>query len=378
MNAILAHLFSSRNIVEILEELLFAIPAPLFVKGADCRLAVINPACQRLLGVTGEDLKQRTPRRYEKAGSSSGYMGVDKEIFSSGEARTVHEIFYHSSGGKDGVELITTKSPVYDESGNPLCLICAPSKADQFSVMGNDPKLLHLQRLSMLGMLTSKVSHDIRNALSGIKGATMFLRKHTEGNGEANKWIERIDSSCNHALSLLEQVMSIGSGNKAGTREVVELGEVFNKVEGILRISPELVLSVEVSKGAYVYGNVVELCQVFINLCLNSLQAKKGHECNVSIHVQEVVIGERETPGLSTQPAFGVYHCISVSDDGKGMEQEIIEKVFDPFFTTGGSTSNTGLGLTIVRDVVVSHGGMIKVESAIGSGTTMHVFLPKH
>ncbi len=366
---------------EALSAVICAIPTPLFVKGSDCKLIAVNSACEEMWGFKSVDLVGRSDTRYASHGSYDGYMPTDMQVFDSRKPQVVSESFMSPKGP---IKLLTTKSPFYDESDNPVCLICAPRISESVGLPGDsnfDLHLLHLHRLSTLGMLVSGIAHDLRNIISTIKGPiTLMKNKLSSLSGPAISyvvdWLNRIDISCDHGISLLENLLSFASVDKKQKRETISVQEVINEVISLVQISPKIEVYFNNESHLYLDVNVTQLKQVFINLCMNSIRAKTKNVVTVSIFAKEVFVDCDNSLGIFPKLDSGNYVCISVSDDGCGLSSSSIKKIFEPFFTTG-DNGNFGLGLTIVRDIVVSHGGGISVESNLGVGTTFHIYFPK-
>lgn len=371
---------------EALSKVLSIIPTPLFVKDSNCQLLAVNPACEEMWGVKEADLISRDDDRYVSFASDDGYVSTDRQVFLSRKSQTVSENFVSPKGK---IKLITTKSPFYDDSDNPVCLVCAPRISESVGINGGsnvDLHLLHLHRLSTLGMLVSGVSHDLRNIISGIKGPLDLVRKKLRGLSHleslpaisyALDWFKRIDMSCDHGISLLDNLLTFASDNKKNQdRKTVSVRDVINDVISLLCISPKIEIFFDNKCFLYLNANATQLKQVFINLCMNSIRARTSDVARVVFSTKEVFVDGFSDLGISPTVDRGNYVCISVSDDGCGLASSDIKKIFEPFFTTG-DNGNFGLGLTIVRDIVVSHGGGISIESVLGNGTTFHIYLPK-
>jgi nitrogen-specific signal transduction histidine kinase len=365
---------------EVLSAIVDAVPTPLFIKGADCRLVVANKACEEMWGVDTKGLLRRDGKQYSHDGER-GYMPTDREVFDTGDIKVVRETFLSPHGV---INLRTTKKPCYDAANKPVCLICTP-KIDTSLTFGGkttlDLDLLHLHRLSTIGMFVSGAAHDVKNVLSGVQGAMTVLRKKVSNIGQVFDrgifdWLDRVEYSCRHGVSLLEQMLLFSSSNKSFKKEVVSLAEVVERVTNILGIHPALKVSFTGQGGFLVEANVIQLEQMLINLCMNALQAKTKSVCSVTIVADSVEVSGGKLPYISQTVRDGEYCCVSVSDDGAGIATNDIEKIFEPFFSKG-KEGNFGLGLSIVRDVVSAHDGYISVHNLEGSGAMFKIYLPQ-
>ncbi len=364
---------------DVLSAIVDAVPTPLFIKGPDCHLVIANKACEEMWGVDTKSLLRRDGKQYS-SGNRGGYMSTDRDVFDTGDIRVVQETFLSPQGV---INLRTTKKPCYDTANNPVCLICTP-QIDTSLASGSgsrlDLDLLHLHRLSTIGMFVSSAAHDVRNVLSGVQGAVTVLRRKVANvehflDRSFFDWLDRAEHSCRHGVMLLEQMLLFSSSNKALHREVISLTEVIENVAAILEIHPTLKVSYVESSGSLVEANVVQLEQMLINLCVNALQAKTKSVCTVTISTSKVTVQDGGLQHIPLKVRNGEYCGISVSDDGRGISASDLEKIFEPFFSKG-KEGNFGLGLSIVRDVVSAHDGYISVHSKVGDGTTFKIYLP--
>ncbi|MBN1277785.1 MAG: PAS domain S-box protein [Deltaproteobacteria bacterium] len=218
------------------------------------------------------------------------------------------------------------------------------------------------KRLASLGRLAAGVAHEIRNPLSSIKGfATYFrdrYRENKEDQATANIMIQEVDRLNRVITQLLEFARPIS------------INMVQTSIQPIIRHSLKIVNKQANEKNIKVVKNLppeaIEIpmdpdrfAQVLINLFLNAVEAmEEGGTLSIDL-------SRNEKSGLV---------IISVTDTGRGIEKEVLEHIFDPYFTT--RQSGTGLGLAIVHKIVESHNGEIKVESNIGKGTRFTVLLP--
>jgi len=218
------------------------------------------------------------------------------------------------------------------------------------------------KRLASLGRLAAGVAHEIRNPLSSIKGfATYFrdrYRENKEDQATANIMIQEVDRLNRVIGQLLEfaRPMSINM--------------VPTSIQSTVRHSLKMVNKQASEKNIIVVNNLphqtIEIpmdpdrfAQVLINLFLNAIESMEG--------------GGTLSIDLSRDEKAGIV-MISVTDTGRGIEKEVLEHIFDPYFTT--RQSGTGLGLAIVHRIVESHNGEIKVDSNVGKGTRFTVLLP--
>lgn len=233
-----------------------------------------------------------------------------------------------------------------------------------------EKELQRIQKFEVLDRLAGGVAHDLRNLLAGLYNYLWLLKVKTQEEGSPLTTIfERIERLLNRASELSHQLLNLSKGGfsikKAGN--LVELiKEVADFCFSGFPAQIELKVNTPVEN---ILFDQTQMAQVFQNLFLNAREAMpEGGKVTVEIDLKE--LKEEEIPPLNA----GKYICISISDTGTGIPQEILPYIFDPFFTT--KEKGTGLGLSIVFQIMRHHGGYITVSSEVGKGTTFYLYLP--
>ena len=245
-------------------------------------------------------------------------------------------------------------------------------------------QLIHSQRMQALGVLAGGIAHDFNNCIHGILGhvdlASMYL---PEDDKKVRKHLDKVVAVADKAGKLTTQLLGFARKGKYNiSRLPVE--ELFDSC--LTMLSPDTMKNVKITTSfnndQILAGDVVQLNQALLNLLLNAKDAlKESKKENLTIHLSaldamENFPNEKVPPHLENQELKN-YICLSVTDNGCGMNEETIAKVFEPFFTTKPVGLGTGMGLAMVYGTINNHKGWIKVESTIGVGTTFRLFLPK-
>lgn len=228
-------------------------------------------------------------------------------------------------------------------------------------------KLLRSERLKALAEIASGVAHDFNNALAIILGRSQMLREQSS-NGEVHKGLLLIERAAQDVATSVQRILDFFRPESQGRfavhfldnliQECLEVTKVRWKEEAHLQ-EIRYEIATHVPRGLRVWGNDSELSDVFNNLIFNALDAM-AEGGNLDIHAEaeddEMVV-------------------ISFTDTGAGMPPEVLDKIYDPFFTTK-EEKDTGLGLSLVRGIILRHHGEIDVTSQVGAGTTIRVRLP--
>ena len=252
---------------------------------------------------------------------------------------------------------------------------------DQTEKRKSDQEVERMQRLASIGQLAAGIAHEIRNPLTGMNISLDIISNELTDHPNAGKLvagvIEEIDRLENIVSSMLE--FSRAEMLEKSWIDVQELLRRWFPIfkEQARRVGVEASLQLADTVLPSVYGDPEKLKQVVVNLGLNALDAARDRVGRIKI---ELDLGNAGGSELSAKDDAGQvtseqpWLWLRVSDSGPGMSREIIEKIYDPFFTT--KNRGTGLGLSIVHSIIKEHSGRLEVESEIGLGSSFAVGLP--
>jgi PAS domain S-box-containing protein len=240
-----------------------------------------------------------------------------------------------------------------------------------------EENLRHSQKMEAIGTLAGGIAHDFNNILTAILGYTELARMKTNVKSEQFVYLQQIEKASMRARDLVKQILTF-SRKQHQKKEVVQLSSVVGEAVSLLRSS--IPVSVEIkqhlSSRSRVRVDVGQMHQVIINLCTNGYQSMSGSSGTLAISLDDVDLAASDIHAASLDLTPGSYVVIEVGDDGAGMNEETMNKIFEPYFTTKDSEKGTGLGLAVVHGIVKSHHGQIAVHSEPGRGTTFRVYLP--
>ena len=239
-----------------------------------------------------------------------------------------------------------------------------------------EEQLREAQKLEAVGLLAGGIAHDFNNLLQVIGGNANLALAPGNERRDRDAAIGEIVTAVDRASQLTRQLLAFGR-RQALQRESVELSDlVARHLSMIRRLIPE---NIRVDFRAAAWPVVAEadkgqLEQVLLNLCLNARDAMPDGGL-LSITLEQVSLDDATAGQLCQRPA-GPFARITVSDTGHGMEAPILERIFEPFFSTKSRDKSYGLGLAVVYGIVRQHGGHIAARSAPGQGTEFSVLLP--
>ncbi|MCX6045061.1 MAG: response regulator, partial [Chloroflexi bacterium] len=235
------------------------------------------------------------------------------------------------------------------------------------------------QKLESLGVLAGGIAHDFNNFLAGMLGQISLAKAKLAADNPAYKHVERAIASATRAADLTRQLLAYaGKGNfqvsRVNVNDLIDaninlLATVVPKqVQLIFELAPDL-LPIEADIG--------QIQQVVMNLIMNAAEALGSAPGHVTVQSQMCRMPDSTVDGHYIgvdQLTPGDYVCLVIQDDGVGMERKVIDRIFDPFFSTKGQ--GRGLGLSATLGIIRAHKGGLQVESQIGVGSTFRVFLP--
>ncbi|MDP2173253.1 MAG: PAS domain S-box protein [Candidatus Cloacimonadaceae bacterium] len=278
---------------------------------------------------------------------------------------------------KDGskITLDMVVKPVIDFDGR-LSSIIASCKDVTYDIL-REEQLKRTQRLEAIGRLTGGIAHDFNNVLSAVIGYTELAADDLDPESDSAQKLLEVLKSANRAKEMIRHLISFSRQEESKT-ELIEL--VDHVKESVRFLKSYLPRNINIVERYQVEDSAViavpgQIHQIIINLGTNSMHAIDSDHGMLEISVDEVSFSSRD---MIAFPELGQsrYLKIAVRDNGNGIEENLLEHIFDPYFTTKSATEGTGLGLSIVHNIVQAHHGAIRVESKVGSGTTFFVYVP--
>jgi len=232
-----------------------------------------------------------------------------------------------------------------------------------------EKQLYQKRKLEAVGTLASGIGHDFNNILTSIIGYAE-LAKSEQKQEDIHFALERVLDSSYRAKRLTQQIRAIGGQQPSSVQEeLVDLKDEVNEL--LLSIAPTIPDNIRVSirfnqhKRYEIFADPTKIYQVLLNLCTNALQAMAPKKGQLSIDIDEKIYGEQEG------------YCLTIKDDGCGMNKQQQEHIFEPYFTTRKQQGGTGLGLSLCYRIVEGYLGHINVTSDLHQGSCFNIWLPK-
>jgi C4-dicarboxylate-specific signal transduction histidine kinase len=228
-------------------------------------------------------------------------------------------------------------------------------------------QLIQIEKMSAVGTLAAGIAHELNNPLMAILNFSNYCLKHTDKEDKRYSFLQDIEHEAGRCIEIVSNLLTFSRSEQDGKEEYQSesLARIINRVVRIMsyRINKEKVsLSTHVVESTpLILVKVGSMQQVILNLLTNALDAV-GESQKKEIYIEVYPDGDSV--------------CLTVTNTGRGIASEIMSKIYDPFFTTKPVGEGTGLGLTISRNIIESHGGYITCENKPGMGTTFKITLP--
>ena len=238
-------------------------------------------------------------------------------------------------------------------------------------------QLQQVLKIQAIGTLAGGIAHDFNNILFPIVGYTELTMDEVTEDSVAHSNLEEILKAANRAKELVKQILTF-SRQSGQERKPVEVHHVVNEALKLLRAS--IPASIEIvhdidENCAPVMGDATQIHQVIMNLCTNAYQAMQDKGGKLEISLKEMYVGYEQTvQKIGMQP--GKHVQLLVKDEGCGMDASVLDRIFEPYYTTKEQGKGTGLGLSVIHGIVKNHRGDITASSTPGKGAVFTVLLP--
>jgi PAS domain S-box-containing protein len=240
-----------------------------------------------------------------------------------------------------------------------------------------EKQLAHAQKMEAIGTLAGGIAHDFNNILSAILGYTELALIELEGGGPVPKMMEQVLTAGKRARNLVRQILSFSRPTEV-EKKPTSLGPIIKETLKLLRATLPTTIEIrqELEAGDIpVLVDPTQIHQMLMNLCANSAHALRHKGGILEIRLERVEL-EAEEAGHYADLEADEYLRLLVIDNGQGMDPGIVDRIYEPFFTTKETGEGSGMGLAVVHGIVRSHGGSITVYSEEGEGTAFHIYLP--
>jgi two-component system cell cycle sensor histidine kinase/response regulator CckA len=347
---------------------------------AEGRVLDFNAAAERAYGYRAEQVLRSSFAEFAVPPDRRAAFQADLARYRRAEGRIVEfrveQVGLRADGSRFPLELTVARL-----EGGPA--VYAAFVRDLTDVKRGDDERRSLedqvrqaQKMEAVGRLAGNVAHDFNDLLGAIAGFADIAGPALQPGGPARERLEQMKKATERAVGLVDRLLAFGR-RQSLTPKLLDvnaaIGELELLVRGIMRDDVQIQLALE-DGVARVKADPGQLQQALVNLVVNAREAMRAggrlRLTTATVHLEAASL----PPIGGAKP--GPYVHITVEDNGSGMTREVASRAFEPFFTTKESTGASGLGLSTVYGIVTQSGGLVRLESAPGRGTIVHILLP--
>ena len=346
-------------------------------------ITYVNPAFEKTTGYTSEEALGENIRILKSGKQDKAFYRHFWQTISGGKTWSGRFINKKKDGSHYTEE--ATISPVFSGSGKIVNYVAV--KRDITDKIDLETRLSQARKMEAIGTLAGGIAHDFNNILGAIISYTDLALLKADDKEKVQLHLENIIQTTLSARDLTRQILTFGQ--RSGKEHVpVKLVPIVKDVLKLLRATLPPTIRIHEDLKAekdVILADPVQIHQVLMNLCTNAKYAMRAQGGVLEVGLRNVESGMRnvdlkndkkqlaiEHPDLKT----GSYLQLTVSDTGNGIPDDVIDRVFDPYFTTKPKGEGTGLGLSVVHGIVKDHGGGIHLTSEEGKGATFQIVFP--
>ncbi|ATX79501.1 PAS domain S-box-containing protein [Mariprofundus aestuarium] len=334
----------------------------------------INPAFTALTGYSEEEAIGQNHRLLKSGDQHGDAYRKMWEVISTGRVWQGKVINRAKSG--DLYPAMLTISPIRGEDDNITNYIGIQQGLKEYEEL--EEQFHQAQKMEAIGTLVGGIAHDFNNTLAGITGNLYLARRKAAEMPEVIRHIDSVEKLSFSAAATIQKLLAF-SRKGIVQMQTLSISSFLKEAVKLLRVSlPEnIAFKLDVKEvGMLVRGDINQLQQALMNLINNALDAVEAVESPIIEMVLERFHADDSFLQHHKAVEGEYFALIRVRDNGKGISEEHLDHIFEPFFTTKDVDKGTGLGLSMVYGTITSHGGVIDVESEVGSGTELSIYLP--
>ncbi len=333
----------------------------------------VNPAFEKLTGYSCEEALGQNPRVLKSGKHDQNFYKEMWTTLLSGETWHGHL----TNRKKDGTlfEEEATISPVKNSKGEITNFVAV--KRDVSRELLLEKQLQQSIKMEAIGTMASGIAHDFNNILSAIIGYSEFIQREVTKESQIGKNIAEVLTAGKRATDLVRQILTFSRQEASEKQALLPypiVKETLKMLRATLPATVTIQENIDPDCGAILATPTI-IHQIVVNLCTNGLHAMAEQKGTLTVGLQCRELTTEDIPperGIISGP----FVVLTVSDDGCGMDQPTIDRIFEPYYSTKEIGRGTGLGLAVIHGAVKDYKGFIEVKSSVGKGSTFSIYLP--
>ena len=351
-----------------------SIAEAIFITDVAFNIQYVNPAFERMNGYSRAEILGKSTSVIRSDSQDLELNRIIAETLARGQVWSGRLTNKRKDGSCYNSEVMA--SPIKNKEGTIINYVAIHRDITHETKL--EQELRQAQKMEAIGTLAAGIAHDFNNILTAIIGNTELALCKIPSGDPLCRNLTRVLESGSRAADLVKQILTFSRQGEQ-ERKPVLLAAITGEVIGLLRASLpstiEIRESIEVERSV-VFADATQMHQVLMNLCTNAAHAMRAHGGVLGVDLAELTI---DASHRSRYPELksGRHLKLTVSDTGHGMDAQVLDRIFDPYFTTKKAGEGTGMGLAVTMGIVQSYQGAISVLSEPGRGTTFQVLLPE-
>ena len=346
--------------------------APVLVRDLENRIILWTRGAQQLYGFSKEDALGRSSHDLLQTEFPAPQAHITQAFHRDGSWEG--ELHHRT---RDGRSVFVASQWVlhYDAAGRPACIL--EINSDLTELKRAQASQMRSRKLESLGTLAGGVAHDFNNILFAINGNARMALEDLPPHHPIRPYLSEISKAGGRAADLVRRILAFSKPLEA-KRDPVSIEPVIQEALNLVRATLPASIHIDFKGSSdlpLVEIDPSQLHQIIVNLATNASHAIGDRPGNITVRLAERCVTSDDCLGTSGLRE-GHFVCLTVSDDGCGMDRAILDRIFDPFFTTKPVGQGTGLGLSVVHGIVNSYHGAISVYSQPGQGTSFLLYFP--
>jgi PAS domain S-box-containing protein len=348
------------------------IPDPICVKDDKSRWVLVNNKFCEIIGAERKTLLGKTDFDYFPKPEAEFNRKQDEEVLQNGKDSVSEQTFVNATTGK--TILLNIKKTLYvSEEGDRFVVAIGRDITDIKRMQG---QIQHSQKMESLGTLAGGIAHDFNNILYPILGMAELLLDDLPEESPAYDNVKEILKAGRRGSDLVKQILTFSRQSEHAVIPIQPqqvLKDTVKFSRATIPTSIDITEKIQKDCGL-ILADPTQLHQVALNIITNAFQAMEGTGGEITVQLEERKLERSDMSGLSLEE--GRYAILTIADNGPGIDPQVIERIFEPYFTTKIPGKGSGIGLAVVYRILKDHKGDIRVYSEPGKGARFEVYLP--